>query len=312
VTSESTVAALDCGTNSTRLLIADREGEERQRLMRITRLGQGVDATHVLAPEAIERTLAVLREFRSVMDSEGVAGARLVATSAVRDAANGVEFLRRATETIGVEAELLPGDEEGRLAYRGATRGMTLGSADTVVVDIGGGSTELIVDEGDGVRAVSLELGCVRLSERFLRHDPPEAQELAAAVEEIQRQLSRAVQVIPALDRRGEDRLLIGLAGSVSTLSALSQGLTHYDRSRLHHSVLSQSDVEAWCTSLAAEPASARAVRPGMIEGRQDVIVGGALVLREVMTRFAFSDCMVSESDILDGLVMSLLGRPQA
>ena len=300
------LAAIDCGTNSTRLLIADADGAERQRLMRITRLGQGVDATHHLGDEAIERTVAVLRQYRSAMDAEGVVRARLVATSAVRDADNGAHFLTAASEAIGVEAELLAGDEEGRLAYLGATQGLVVGAGDTVVVDIGGGSTELIIDVDGAVRAVSLQLGCVRLSERFLRHDPPQAAEVEATVAEIGHELSRARLAIPALTQLPEQRQLIGLAGTVSTLSALKQGLAQYDREKLHHSVLTRSDVEAWSATLAAEPAAARAERRGMVDGRQDVIVGGALVLGEVMAWLDVDRCLVSESDILDGLVTSL------
>jgi exopolyphosphatase/guanosine-5'-triphosphate,3'-diphosphate pyrophosphatase len=304
---QGALAAIDCGTNSTRLLIAEADGTQCERLMRITRLGQGVDATHDLSDEAIARTLAVLSEYRSAMDAHGVLRSRLVATSAVRDADNGSDFLAAAGATIGAEAELLAGDEEGRLAYSGATQGLAVSSADTVVVDIGGGSTELIIDIEGAVRAVSLELGCVRLSERFLRHDPPPADELAAATAEIERELSRALVAIPALAQLGAPRQLIGLAGTVSTLSALNQGLAQYDREKLHHSVLTRQAVDAWCATLASEPASSRAQRPGMTEGRQDVIVGGALVLRHVMERLGFGECTVSESDILDGLIGSLI-----
>jgi exopolyphosphatase/guanosine-5'-triphosphate,3'-diphosphate pyrophosphatase len=299
------VAAIDCGTNSTRLLVVDGTGEPLRRLMRITRLGQGVDATHALDADALGRTLAVLAEFRREMDALGVARTRLVATSAVRDAANGQEFLDAATAAVGAPAEMLSGEEEGRLAYAGATADLDP-SVDAVVVDIGGGSTELIVGGPGEVHAVSLELGCVRLTERYLAHDPPSGEELARATAAIGAELDRARAALPALDDGALGRRLVGLAGTVSTLSALEQGMAEYDRERIHHSVLTLPRVEHWCAVLAAEPASARASRAGMAPGRQDVIVGGALVLREVMARFDFTECLVSESDILDGLVATV------
>jgi exopolyphosphatase/guanosine-5'-triphosphate,3'-diphosphate pyrophosphatase len=302
------LAALDCGTNSTRLLIVDAAGTTMVREMRITRLGAGVDATGRLAPEAMARTVAVLADYRSIMDAQGVVRARLVATSAVRDAANGDEFLGAASAVVGTRAELLPGDEEGRLSYAGATSGLPEDGLTNVVVDIGGGSTELVMLDGV-VRAVSLELGCVRLSERYLHHDPPGAAEVAGALAAIDAELDRATRVIPALGALQGGARLVGLAGTVSTLAALELGLVTYERWRVHHSVLTRSKVEHWCDVLAAEPAAARAARPGMLDGRQDVIVGGALVLREVMRRLELGQCLVSESDILDGLVQSLHDR---
>jgi exopolyphosphatase / guanosine-5'-triphosphate,3'-diphosphate pyrophosphatase len=300
------LAAIDCGTNSTRLLVVDPRGEPLVRLMRITRLGQGVDANHKLEHEAIDRTLAALGEFRSEMDRLGVSGARMAATSAVRDAVNGREFLDAAADVVGVRAELLSGVEEGRLAYAGATAGLVGEPGEPVVVDIGGGSTELIVEEAGRVGAVSMDIGCVRLTERYLRHDPPLPEELAATVGAVTAELERAEDALPPLRRRGPGRRLVGLAGTVSTLSALEQGLVAYDRDRIHHSVLGFDTVDRWAATLAAEPSSARARRPGMVRGREDVITGGALVLREVMARFGFAACLVSESDILDGLVASL------
>jgi exopolyphosphatase / guanosine-5'-triphosphate,3'-diphosphate pyrophosphatase len=300
------VAAIDCGTNSTRLLIVDGSGTTMLREMRITRLGQGVDATHVLAPEALDRTLAVLRHYRSLMNAQDVQRSRLVATSAVRDATNGDEFLRLATKVIGTEAELLEGNEEGRLAYLGATADLPTSQGDNVVVDIGGGSTELVSEREGAIEAVSMNLGCVRLSERCFVHDPPVASEMADAIAVINGELDRAVGVIGALREPRPGSRLIGLAGTVSTLMALELGLVEYQRDQVHHAVLTRQAVDHWCVTLAAEPAQVRAQRPGMLEGRQDVIVGGALVLREVMSRFEFRECLVSESDILDGLAQSL------
>jgi exopolyphosphatase/guanosine-5'-triphosphate,3'-diphosphate pyrophosphatase len=305
------LAAVDCGTNSTRLLVVGPAGDVRAREMRITRLGEGVDATRRLGPEALERTFAVLRDYRAVMDAERVVRTRLVATSAVRDAANGEAFLGPAADIIGTPAELLPGEEEGQLSYAGATSDLPATGAGVVVLDIGGGSTEIVTKPSDTIESVSLDMGCVRLTERFLRGDPPSEGEVSAAVAAIARELDRATQVIPALADLGPASRLVGLAGTVSTLASLELGLVAYDRERIHHAVLSRQAVGRWCDLLGAERVAERARRRGLPAGRRDVIFGGALVLREVMTRFAFDECVVSEADILDGLVMSLQIPPR-
>ncbi|MGH8921911.1 MAG: exopolyphosphatase, partial [Actinomycetes bacterium] len=260
------VAALDCGTNSTRLLITGSAGPEI-RLMRITRLGQGVDATERLDPEAIARTLSVLGDFRGVMDLHKVTRARLVATSAVRDALNRDEFLAAATNVVGVPAELLDGNAEGALAFAGATASLDLPPAAVVVIDIGGGSTE-VVSGADGISVISLDLGCVRLTERYLHHDPPNPDELDEVVGLIGSELERAARALPHLATPG--LTLVGLAGTVSTLGALSQGLVDYDRDRIHHLILDATAVERWCDRLATEPATERGRRPGMAPGRED------------------------------------------
>lgn len=302
------LAAVDCGTNSTRLLVVGPAGDVRAREMRITRLGEGVDATRRLGPEALERTFAVLRDYRAVMDAERVVRTRLVATSAVRDAANGEAFLRPAAGIIGAPAELLSGEEEGQLSYAGATSDLPATSAGVVVLDIGGGSTEIVTKPADRtVESVSLDIGCVRLTERFLRGDPPSEGEVSAAVAAITVELGRATEVIPALADLGPAARLVGLAGTVSTLASLELGLAAYDRERIHHAVLTIEAVCRWCDILGSERVAERAERPAISEGRQDVIFGGTLVLREVMRRLKRDECIVSESDILDGLVMSLL-----
>jgi exopolyphosphatase / guanosine-5'-triphosphate,3'-diphosphate pyrophosphatase len=298
-------AAVDCGTNSTRLLVVRASGEVAAREMTITRLGQGVDAAHVLRREAMERTFAALRAYRGAMDAETVTRARLVATSAVRDAVNGNEFLGPAAAIVGVPAEVLSGEEEGRLSYDGATADLPPGG-DPVVLDIGGGSTEIVTRERDALASVSLDIGCVRLTERFLRGDPPGVDEVQAAVAAIAAELDRATEVIPALARPDAGRRLVGLAGTVSSLVSLELGLADYDRDRIHHAILTRAAVDRWCDVLGSEPVAQRARRAGLPEGRQDVIFGGALVLREVMDRFGFEQCTASESDILDGLVRSL------
>ncbi len=301
------LAAIDCGTNSTRLLVVDRRGTVLERGMRITRLGQGVDASGALAPEAVERCLQVLRDFRAVMDGLDVREGRLVATSALRDASNGTDFLVPAQEITGLVPEVLAGDSEGRLSLAGATADVDAAEGPFVMVDIGGGSTELVVGR-DGsdpdLVAVSLQMGCVRLSERFLHGDPPADEELDAARAEIGRQLEGALLEHPELTR---GRRLLGLAGTVSTLAALQGGVREYERARIHHVVLTLEQVRRWRTTLAAEVAEARLDRAGMTPGREDVIVAGVLVLEAVMERLGFEELLVSESDILEGLVASQL-----
>jgi exopolyphosphatase/guanosine-5'-triphosphate,3'-diphosphate pyrophosphatase len=303
------IAAIDCGTNSTRLLVADDSGRPLERLMRITRLGQGVDATGRLAPEAIDRCVAVLTEFRQVMDGLDVGRGRLAATSAARDASNGAEFLAAAGRATGLEPELLSGIDEGRLSLAGAVADLDPADGPFLVLDIGGGSTELVAGDGPDdpdLAAVSLQLGCVRVSERFLGSDPPSAGELAAARREVDAQLERAVTDHPGF--AGTHRL-VGLAGTVSTLASVHRGMAEYDRDLIHHTVLTSADVRHWFGVLAADSAADRLARPGMVPGRQDVIVGGVLILDAVMERLGFTECLVSEADILDGLVASQLTR---
>ena len=312
------VAAIDCGTNSTRLLVADTDGRPLDRLMRITRLGEGVDATGRLAPPAIARTVAVLRQYRDLMDRHGVVGARATATSAARDAANRDQLFAEAEEALGVPLELLSGEDEGRLSYSGATAELDPHAGPYLVVDIGGGSTELVTAplrglgeaSGDGAEAtpsvavVSIDVGCVRVTERFLHHDPPMAAELKDAADAVRTALEAAAGAQPAITRAAR---LVGLAGTVATLSAIDQGLVSYSRERVHHSVLTRPRVEALLDALAGESRNDRLRRLGLEEARADVIVGGTVVLATLMRQLAFESCLVSESDILDGLVMSQL-----
>ncbi len=302
------IAAIDCGTNSTRLLVADATGRPVERLMRITRLGQGVDATGRLDPDAIARCVTVLAEYRQIMDRLGVGQGRLVATSAVRDAANGSDFLRAAGEATGLSPELLSGIDEGRLSLAGAVADLDPAQGPFLVLDIGGGSTELVTGDGPDdadLAADSLQLGCVRLSERFFADDPPTPAQLAAARVEVDAQLDSAIASHPRLS--GAHRL-VGLAGTVSTLASVHLGAAEYERALVHHAVLTAADVRRWCVTLSGETAKERLRRPGMVPGRQDVIVGGVLILDAVMERLGFTECLVSESDILDGLVASQLG----
>ena len=309
------VAALDCGTNSTRLLIVDRGGRELHREMRVTRLGEGVDASHRLSTEAISRTVSVLADYQKVMQHHGVLRARLVATSAVRDADNGNLFLEAAEDVTGVKPELLPGEQEGRLSFAGATADLRPLHSEIpkgvagreLVVDIGGGSTELVVGTPGGavddVTAISLDVGCVRLTERLFSEDPIAPAALRAARKEVDGLVAQARDLLPTLP----PGRVIGLAGTVSTLASLAAGLERYDRERIHHYLLTRDEVEMWTALLAGEDIATRAARPGMVPGRADVIVGGLVVLAAVMEGFERRECLVSESDILDGIVASLL-----
>jgi len=301
------VAAIDCGTNSTRLLVAGPDGGSIERLMRITRLGQGVDRHRRLAPEAVERTVSVLRDYRAVMDQHGVGKARLIATSAARDATNRDDFFAAATEAVGVRPELLSGDEEGTLSFLGATAELDPAQAPWLVADIGGGSTELIVGpvaDGRPLAVRSLDVGCVRITERFLASDPPVPDQLAAARGCVSELLDRVVEAEPAFSQAAT---FVGVAGTVAALAAIDQGLDTYQRSRVHHYSLTRTAVEELLSGLAGEPAGARRLRPGVEADRADVIVGGTVVLAELMRYFDFDVCRTSEADILDGLVSSLL-----
>lgn len=300
------VAAVDCGTNSTRLLVADG-GRPLERLMRITRLGEGVDATGKLSADAVERTTAVLTEYRGVMDELGVRRGRLVATSAVRDASNGADFLEPAERITGLRAEVLQGSEEGRLSLVGAVAELDPAEGPFLVLDIGGGSTELVIGAGPTdpeFDVVSLQLGCVRMTERYLTSDPPTPDQLASATSAIADELEGAIARHPRLLAA---RRLVGLAGTVTTLASLELGLEAYDGNRVHHSVLSAGAVGHWYRALAAEDHQARLARVGMVRGREDVIAAGVLILDVVMGRFGFDRCLVSEADILDGMVAGLL-----
>lgn len=299
------VAALDCGTNSTRLLILDDDGTSLTRDMRITRLGQGVDATGELRADAIGRTLEVLRAYREAMDSHRVRRGRLAATSAARDARNGQEFLDAASEVTGLQAELLSGEEEGRLSFAGATGDLGADQGRAVVLDIGGGSTELVARRDGVLRAHSMQVGCVRVTERALRDDPPTPKEL----EEAARMVDDALEpVIEALGELGADPLVVGVAGTVSTLAMLDLGLAEYDFDRLHHHWLGLGAIERWRDVLAAETTARRRERTGMVKGREDVIVGGLVILERVIRRLGADGCWHSERDILDGLARSVLG----
>ena len=304
------VGAIDCGTNSTRLLIAGPDGRTIDRRMIITRLGYGVDRTRRLDPAAIERTTAVLRRYREAMDGAGVEKVRITATSAARDAENREDFFRPAEEIVGVRPELLTGEEEARLSFAGATASLDPGGGPYLVVDIGGGSTEFAVGpdpRGDPLTptgAVSVDVGCVRLTERFLRSDPPRPEELAQALSVVEDYLDDVRRDIPGVMDAAR---LVGLAGTVTTIAAVEIGLATYDRDRIHHFVLTHQAVEDVFRTLATEKRADRIFNPGLEPARADVIVAGCIILVAIMRRFGFEQCLVSEDDILDGLAHSLL-----
>lgn len=297
------LAAIDCGTNSTRLLVADAEGRTVERLMEITRLGQGVDATGALDPAAVERTLETLRRYREVMDRHGVGHVRITATSAARDAANRDAFFDAAESVVGARPELLGGDEEGRLSFAGATAELDLADGPFLVVDIGGGSTEFAYGTHECEAVRSVDLGCVRVTEKFLHRDPPGPEELHAALSVVDAHLDDLEREVPQVRTAAR---FVGLAGTVSTTAAVEQGLATYDRDAIHHFVLTRAAVEDVFRTLATETVEQRRDNPGMEPQRADVIVGGLCVLVAIMRRFGLEECLVSEADILDGLVASL------
>jgi exopolyphosphatase / guanosine-5'-triphosphate,3'-diphosphate pyrophosphatase len=297
-------AAIDCGTNSTRLLVVDGDGRTLERRMHITRLGQGVDATGRLAPEAIDRTVAVLAEYRSVLDRLGVGKdrVRMAATSAARDAANRDEFFDRAHATVGVRPELLGGDEEARLSFRGATAELDPADGPFLVVDIGGGSTEFAFGTTEPEGVVSVDIGCVRITEKFLPSDPPAPEELSGAFTVVRDYLDDVVRDVPAV---ADAACFVGLAGTVTSVATVELGID-YDRDRIHHFRLTRDAVEDVFRTLATETRAQRVHNPGLEPARADVIVGGVIVLAAIMRYFGFAECLVSEADILDGLVLSL------
>ncbi len=303
--SDPLFAAVDCGTNSTRLLISDGR-TQIERHMRVTRLGAGVDRTGRLDPEAIERTLSVMRDYRAIMDRYEVAGVRIAATSASRDAANRADFFGPATEILGAEPELISGTEEAQLSFDGATRDLPAVDGRTLVVDIGGGSTEFALGTDELEASLSVDMGCVRMTEKFLHHDPPLPEELSNALSVVEQHLDDVAREVPGA---GDAARFVGLAGTVTTIAAVELGLAEYSRDAIHHFVLTREAAEDVFRTLATEAIEDRRHNPGLDPGRVDVIVGGCCVLLGIFRYFGFSECVVSEADILDGLILSQLPR---
>ncbi|MGW1054148.1 Ppx/GppA phosphatase family protein [Streptomyces sp. NPDC001118] len=333
------VAAIDCGTNSIRLLVADVHPEtgelvDLDRRMTIVRLGQGVDRTGRLAPEALERTFAACREYAEIIKEHGAERLRFVATSASRDASNRDDFVRGVLDILGVEPEVISGDQEAEFSFTGATRelvGHNEGGAKRpsieggggrragemtepyLVVDIGGGSTEFVVGEEHVRAARSVDVGCVRMTERHLVRDgkvsdPPTAEQIAAIRADIEAALDLAEQTVPLR----EAHTLVGLAGSVTTISAIAQELPEYDSARIHHSRISHDRVREITEWLLRSTHAERAAIPSMHLGRVDVIGAGALVLLAIMERIGAAEVVVSEHDILDGIAFKVAEEAEA
>lgn len=314
----SRVAAIDCGTNSIRLLIADRVGDrltDVHREMRIVRLGQGVDATGRFAADALARTEAALRDYADLLRRHGVGRLRMVATSATRDAANRDEFFAMTAAVLGAVvpgsvAEVISGTEEARLSFAGAVGELDPAGAPFVVVDLGGGSTEVVLGNGlraGGVQAgYSADIGCVRMTERCLHSDPPTAAEVAAARAVVRERLDEALRVVPVQ----QAKTWVGLAGTFTTIAALAHGLEVYDSEAIHLSRVGFDDLLAVCEDLIGMTRAQRAALGPMHEGRVDVIGGGAVVVEELAAAFGqlagINEVVVSEHDILDGIALSI------
>ncbi|EHI14394.1 Ppx/GppA phosphatase family protein [Mycolicibacterium thermoresistibile] len=310
------VAAVDCGTNSIRLLIADRAGpggrlRDVHREMRIVRLGQGVDATGEFAPEALERTRAALTDYAELMRAHGVAEVRMVATSAARDVINRDAFFAMTAEVLGTVvpgavAEVITGAEEAELSFRGAVAELDSAAAPFVVVDLGGGSTEVVLGATEVAAAVSADIGCVRLTERCLPSDPPTAAEIDAARAVVRGALDEVIRRVP-VERA---RTWVGVAGTMTTLAALAHDLASYDSEAIHLSRVGFSDLLRVCDDLVAMTRQQRAALGPMHEGRVDVIGGGAIIVEELAAllrqRAGIEELIVSEHDILDGIALSI------
>jgi len=310
---------IDCGTNSIRLLVADvtvRDDGSRwlrdvRREMRIVRLGQGVDATGRLAPEAIERTRVALAAYTAMLVRTGAERVRMVATSATRDAANTDEFVAMVRSTLGTDPEVISGDEEARLSFTGAVGDLDPADGPFLVVDVGGGSTELVLGEWDGVRATvaaarSVDVGCVRITERCLRSDPPTASERAEADRFARRLLAGAFDTVPV----AKARTWVGVAGTMTTLSALAQGLPEYDAKATHLSRMSTRRIREVSDGLLSATHEQLAANRTIHPGRVDVIGGGSVIVRvladELADRAGIDELVVSEHDILDGIALAI------
>lgn len=295
------VAAIDIGTNSVRLLVTDGEGRQLAREMNITRLGQDVDRTGLLADAAIERSVRVLESYGEMLRALKAERVRATATSAARDAGNREQFFSAAERALGVRPECIPGDEEARLSFQGATYELGAEGGPFLVVDIGGGSTEFILGTQAPEQLISVDMGCVRMAERHLHSDPPSADELEACCADVRRTL---LSVREAIDV-GRAKRMVGLAGTVTALGYLQLGLKHYDPVQTHHMLLSRVAVERMFNQLASLPDAGR--REILAEPkRSGVIVAGAAVLMTILREFQIEEFLVSETDILDGLAASL------
>jgi Exopolyphosphatase len=302
------VAAIDCGTNSIRLLLADvRDGAltDVLREMRIVRLGQGVDRTGRLAADALERTRVALAGYAETIRDHDAQRVRMVATSATRDAANRDEFAAMVRAELGVDPEVISGDEEARLSFAGAVSALPGAPAPVLVADIGGGSTELVMGSPNGpggLRARSMDVGCVRMTERHLHDDPPTPAQIAATVADVRAAVARARRDVPMHDTA----TFVGVAGTVTTIAAIALELQHYDAEVIHGTAISAAQVHEVADRLLRMTHAQRAALPVMHPGRVDVIGGGALVLRTLVDEIGAAEVIASEHDILDGIALGL------
>jgi len=302
----SRVAAIDCGTNSIRLLIADITGDnfkEVLRTMEIVRLGQGVDQNKAFHPDAIDRTLKAVELFRDQIASKGVEKIRFCATSATRDATNRNLFIDGVREILGVEVEVIPGEEEAELSFIGATKELRQSDAPFLVVDIGGGSTEFVFGSEKVDFAKSVNIGCVRMSERHLNTQPPSMAQIAQAIVDIDIAITQAAAVVPITTAK----TLVAVAGTATTVAAAALELTDYDRHLIHLSRISSDKVHKTAASFQSMNKDQIASLGFMHPGRVDVITAGSLVLSRIMAATGAAEFVASESDILDGMAWSLI-----
>ncbi|HSL57289.1 MAG TPA: Ppx/GppA phosphatase family protein [Acidimicrobiales bacterium] len=298
------VAAIDCGTNSTRLLVGDGE-RTVERLTQVTRLGAGVDRNGHLHAEAIDRTVDVLRAYRDVLAEHGVTRVRATATSAVRDADNGVAFLAAAEAAIGVRPDVLTGDEEGRLTFAGATSRLDPARGPFCVIDIGGGSTEFSIGDGSGTaEVVSVDMGSVRFTERFLPSDPPRPEELVSALSVAEAHLDDVARELPDI---GATATWIAVAGTATTMAAVEIGLDPYDPDVIDGFELTRPAAEDVYRTLVTEALVDRVHNPGLHVDRAEVIVGGACLVVAIMRYFGIDPLVISERDLLDGIIAGLV-----
>ncbi len=301
----SRVAAIDCGTNSIRLLIADITGDNFQEItreMEIVRLGQGVDATGKFDPEAIERTLEATRKYAEIIASKGVEKIRFCATSATRDASNRDLFIDGVREILGIEPEVIPGTEEAALSFMGATKGLVQTESPYLVVDIGGGSTEFVLGTTEVEYAKSVNIGCVRMSERHLNKAPQDPLAVQKAIQDIDDAIAEAAYIVPIK----EAKTLIAVAGTATTVAAAALGLSEYDRHVIHLSRIPAAKVIEIAQMFSLMSREEIAALGYMHPGRVDVIAAGSLVLSRVMIATGATEFVASESDILDGMAWAL------
>ncbi len=303
------VAAIDIGTNSTNLLVVGDDGSTMQRIVEVTRLGAGVDRTGSLAPDAIDRTVACLGRYAAIIADLGAGDAgrvplRVSASSACRDATNRDRFFERVVEVLGRPPQLISGDDEARLAYRGAVSGLRPDPMGHVVIDIGGGSTEFAYGDVELRHTHSIDVGAVRLTERHLEHDPPRPEELLNAIGDVQDLFDDMVRSIPAM---AGARQLIGVAGTIVTAAAVEIGMTTFESARVHGFRFERGAVEDVFRTLATEPLADRVHNPGLPRERADVIVGGLCVLVGLLRRWDADEIVVSSRNILDGMCAELL-----